>query len=276
LTGWTVEIRSAAIEDGQVIWGPLDAAARLDGVEGSVEWRRGPDGQASVAGSLRASRLHVPSGGALREITQLRLEATGTARTLDITAAEGLAAGGRVTATGRILEPMGPAVCDLRLALSLPLETLLRHAAISGPHRGLLGAEGRLSGPWTRMAFRGQASLQLDAASPSRKPLSFDVQWADGRLTLDTPPSDQSDSLWARLVLEPATGAYGANLKLQQVDLGDLTGAPALVAAAAGLSLPPQVGGSHRRRGPDGPRHRPPDAPGIRARARGRQAGPDS
>jgi autotransporter translocation and assembly factor TamB len=243
LTGWTVEIRSAAIEDGQVIWGPPDAVARLDGVEGSVEWRRGPDGQASAAGSLRASRLQIPSGGALREITQLRLEATGNAHALDITSAEGLVAGGRVTAKGRILKPMGPAECDLRLALSLPLETLLRHAGVSVAHRGLLGAEGRLSGSWARMAFHGQASLQLDAASQARKPLSFAVQWADGRLTLDTPSSDRSDSLWARLVLEPATGAYRANLRVQQVDLGDLTGAPALVAAAAGLSLPPEVGG---------------------------------
>jgi hypothetical protein len=243
LTGWTVEIRSAVVEDGEVIWGPPDAVARLDGVEGSVEWRRGPDGQASVAGSLRASRLSVPSGGALREIAQLRLEATGTAQALDITSAEGLVAGGRVTAKGRILEPMGPAACDLRLALSLPLETLLRHAGVSGAHRGLLGAEGRLSGPWAEMAFLGQASLQFDAAPRARTPLVVNVQWADGRLTVDTPSSDRSDSLWAHLVLEPATGAYRANLKLQQVDLGDLTGVPALVAAAAGLSLPPQVGG---------------------------------
>jgi hypothetical protein len=243
LTGWSLEIRRAVIEDGQVIWGPPDAVARLDGVEGSVEWQRVSDSPASVAGSLRASRLHVPSGGALREISDLRLEAGGTALALDITAAEGQVAGGRVTGQGRILEPMGAAECDLRLTASLPLDALLKHAGVAFAHHGLLAAEGRVTGPWTKVAFHGQGSLQFEATPRARKPFVFDVQWADGRLTLGTPPSDGPDALQAKVVLEPATGTYRANLKVQQVDLGDLTGVPALAAAAAGLTVPAEVGG---------------------------------
>ena len=243
LAGWTVEIRRAAIEEGQVVWGPPDSTAHLDGVEGSVEWQRVADSPASVAGSLRASRLQFPSGGALREISDLRLEAGGTAHALDIASAEGRVAGGRVTGQGRILEPMGAAECDLRLTGTIPLDALLKHAGVAFAHQGLLAAEGRVSGPWTKAAFHGQGSLQFEAAPRARKPFAFAVQWADGRLALETPPSDRSDALRARVVLEPATGTYRANLKVQQVDLGDLTGVPALVAAAAGLTLPPEVGG---------------------------------
>ena len=243
LAGWTVEIRRAAIEEGQVVWGPPESTAHLDGVEGWVEWQRVADSPASVAGSLRASRLQFPSGGALREFSDLRLEAGGTAHAVDIASAEGRVAGGRVTGQGRILEPMGAAECDLRLTGSLPLDVLLKHAGVAFAHQGLLAAEGRVSGPWTKAAFHGRGSLQFEAAPRARKPFAFDVQWADGRLALETPPSDRSDALRARVVLEPATGTYRANLKVQQVDLGDLTGVPALVAAAAGLTLPPEVGG---------------------------------
>jgi hypothetical protein len=243
LGAWMIEVQKAAIEDGEVVWEANGAKGHLDGLRGSVEWRRTPDGQASVVGTLRASRLLFPPGGTTREVYQISLQADGNTQALTIVSAEALVAGARIAGKGRILDPAGAAQCDLHLALSSPLAALLKSAGVLTQVDGLLAVEGRLEGPWARVAFQGKGSVRLSKPPPTPDPIPFDLRWLDGRLEVETNRAARPGSLQARLVLEPATGAYRARLKVDEADLGGLTGLPALAAQLIGVTVPTEIGG---------------------------------
>ena len=241
--GWTIELRRVAIEDGQLVWETNGATGNLDGLQGSVEWRSVREGQVSVVGNLRVSRLVVPTHGLLREATQISLQADGNAQTLTVVSAEALVAGARIVGKGRILDPAGEAQCDLYLTLSSPLSALLKGAGASSQVDGLLAAEGRLQGPWARLAFQGKGSVQISKPPARPDPIPFALRWSDGRLEVEMTPADRAESLQAGLVLEPATGAYRARLKVREADLGSLTGLPALAAQLVGITVPAELGG---------------------------------
>lgn len=242
LDGWTLDIRRLELRAGSATWETGGAAGRLEGVHGVVE-RRERGGVASLAATLRASRLLAPLGGALRDVAELALEMDGTTRDLAIARIEGVLEGARVTGRGRILDPAGAGQLDLELAVSSPLTALLARAGVAKQVDGLLKADGHLRGPWARAAFRGTVSLRLPKTSRGRDPAVFDVSWADGRLAVETPRATQPEAVWARLLLEPATGAYGARLKMRDTDLGKLSGVPTVLAQLVGFTVPEDLGG---------------------------------
>jgi prepilin-type processing-associated H-X9-DG protein len=242
LGGWTVDIAKVEVEEGDVSWDTNGVAGSVQGVRGFIE-RRDEDGTISLAATMRASRLLVLLEGAVRDVTQIALRVDGTAAALSIAEAEGVVAGTRVTGKGRILDPAGAAQLDLDLSLSSPLTALLKSAGVRTEVDGLLAAEGSLRGPGASAVFQGKGTLQFPATSPTRDPIAFDLRWADGRLEIQTPPAEQPDDLWARLLLEPGTGAYRARVKVRETDLGALTGLPAMTAHLVGLALPTDLGG---------------------------------
>lgn len=243
LDGWTIETPKVAMQEGQVVWETNGATGSLDGLQGSVEWRSVSEGQAAVVGNLRASHLRFPVGGILREVAQLRLLVDGNAQLLSIASLEGMVAGIHVIGKGRLLDPVSRPHLDLHLALSSPLASLLKNMGVSGQADGLLAAEGRLQGPWAHLAFEGNGSAQLSKPSGGPESIPFALRWAEGNLQIQVIPAGQADSLQAGVVLEPATGAYRARLKVREIDLNSLTGLPALAAQLAGLTLPAELGG---------------------------------
>ncbi|HWT81174.1 MAG TPA: hypothetical protein VN648_20475, partial [Candidatus Methylomirabilis sp.] len=244
LDGWRIDIQSVTIENGQVTWEGNGSKESLDGLQGLIGLRRTPDGRASVIGNLSASRLLLPPGGPLKEIAGISIQADGDAQALTIASAEGLLAGARITAQGRILDPAGAAQCDLHLVLSSPLDALLKSAGFSTHVEGQLTAEGRLQGPWAHLAFQGKGSAQVSNAPARSNLIPFDLRWSNGRLEVDTSQADRPESLHAKLVIEPATGAFRARLKVGEADLDDLAGLPALVTQLVGLTLPAELGGT--------------------------------
>jgi len=242
LDGWTLDVPRLELQAGTVTWDSSGTTGSLEGVNGIVE-RRKHGGAVSFGATLRASRLRAPLGGTLRDAAELALEMDGTAQDLAIARAEGVLEGTRVTGKGRILDPAGAGQLDLEIAVSSPLSALLARAGVAKEVDGLLKADGHLRGPWARAAFRGTVGLQLPKASRGRDPAVFDVSWADGRLEVETPKATQPDAFWARLLLEPATGAYGARLKMRDTDLDKLSGVPAVLARLVGFTLPEDLAG---------------------------------
>jgi len=242
LDGWTLDVMRVELQAGSATWETQGATGRLEGVQGFVE-RRDHGGETSLGATLRASSLLVPLGGRPRDAAELALEMEGTAQGLTITRVEGVVEGTRVAGKGRVLDPAGAGQLDLELAVSSPLTALFKQTGIATEVDGLLKAEGHLRGPWASAAFRGTVSLELPKAARARDPMNFDLSWADGRLAVEAPESSQSDAFWVRLLLEPATGAYRARLKVRDTDLGKLTGLPAVLAQFVGFTLPEDLGG---------------------------------
>jgi AsmA-like C-terminal region len=242
LGGWTLDVPRVEIQAGSATWETQGATGRLEGVHGFVE-RRDHGGETSLGATLRASSLVVPLGGRLRDATDLAIEMDATARGLAIAKLDGVVEGTRVTGKGRVLDPAGAGQLDLELAVSSPLTALFKQTGIATEVDGLLKADGHLRGPWASAAFRGTVSLEFPRAPRARDPMIFDLSWADGRLEVETPESSQSDAFRARLLLEPATGAYRARLQVRDTDLGKLTGLPAVLAQLVGFTLPEDLGG---------------------------------
>jgi len=240
LDGWMLDILRLEIQAGSATWEANGTTARLEDVHGFLE-RRDHEGNPSLGVTMRASRLLAPLAGTLRDAAELTLEMHGTAKALAINSAEGVVEGTRVTGKGRILDPTGKGRLDLDLALSSPLSALLSRAGVASEVDGLLKAEGNLNGSWARAVFQGKGSLQF--SKESRAPILFTLGWADGRLEVETPDAAQPESFWARLLLEPATGAYRARLKVRDTDLRRLTGAPAAAAQLVGFTVPEELGG---------------------------------
>ncbi len=239
---WSIDVPRAEIEDGNATWENDGTPGSLEGVHGFVE-RRNQNGVASLVGTLRASRLLLPLGGVVREVTQLTLQVGGTLDVLSIAAVEAVAAETRVSGKGRILDLAGAPQLDLDLALSSPLAALFRTAGVPGTMDALLTAEGNLRGPWNRAVFQGRGSLQVPTPSRTLDSIPFAIRWADRGLELETPPGGPPESLWWKLTVEPATGAYRARLNVREADLGVLTGLPALAAGLVGFTMPAAVGG---------------------------------
>ena len=242
LDGWTLDIPRVDLLAGSAIWETNGTSGRLEGVHGFVE-RRDHDGESSLAATVRASRLLAPLGGPIRGVADLQLKMDGTPKVLAITTVEGVVEGTRVAGKGRILDPAGKASLDLDLTLSSPLSALLKRAGVPTEVDGLLKAEGNLHGSWAGAAFQGKGSLQFPKASRPRDPILFNLGWADGRLDVEIPGAAQPEAFWARLLLEPATGAYRARLKVRDTDLGRLTGLPAVAAQLVGFTVPEELGG---------------------------------
>ena len=242
LNGWTLHVRRLELQEGSASWETGEATGRLEGVNGSAE-RRDPAGEPSLGVSLRASRLLAPLGGRVRDMTGLAVEMQGTGPTLTITAAEVVVDGTRIAGKGRILDPVGAGRLDLDLTASAPLTALLRQAGVAREVDGLLKADGHLAGPWARPTFRGSGNLQLSQGSRPGEPIRFTLGWTDGRLEAETTDTGRPAALRARLLLEPATGAYRVRLEVRDADLGGLAGMPAAAAHLIGFTVPRTLGG---------------------------------
>jgi autotransporter translocation and assembly factor TamB len=242
LDGWTLDVPRLELQAGTVTWDSSGTTGSLQGVNGVVE-RRDRGGAASFGVTLRASRLLAPLGGRLRDAAELALEMDGTPQDLAVTRMEGVLAGIQVTGKGRVLDPTGAGQLDLELAVSSPLTALLKRAGVAKEVDGVLQADGHLRGPWARAVFRGKVRLQLPKASRARDPMVFDLSWTDGRLEVETPETAQPDAFRVKLLLEPATGAYGARLRVRDADLGKLTDLPAVLAQLVGFTLPEDLAG---------------------------------
>jgi AsmA-like C-terminal region len=242
LDNWMVDIPRLELQAGSATWETNGTTGSLEGVHGFVE-RRDHDGEASLGVTMRASRLLAPLGGTPREVAELALEMDGSAKGFTITTAEGVVEGTRVTGKGRILDPAALGHLDLDLTLSSSLTALLKRAGVATEVDGLLKAEGNLRGSWARAVFQGKGSLQLPKASRPRDPMVFDLRWVDGRLEVETPEAVQPDAFRARLLLEPATGAYRARLTVRDTDLGRLADVPVVLAQLVGFRLPEELGG---------------------------------
>jgi hypothetical protein len=242
LDGWTLDVPRLELQAGNVTWDSSGTTGSLEGVNGVVE-RRDRGGAASFGVTMRASRLLAPLGGSLRAAAELALEMDGTPQDLAVTRMEGVVEGIQVTGKGRVLDPAGAGQLDLELAMSSPLTALLKRAGVAKHVDGILKADGHLRGPWARATFRGKVGLQLPKTSRGRDPAVFDLSWADGRLEVETPETAQPDAFRVKLLLEPATGAYGARLRVRDADLGKLTDLPAVLAQLVGFTVPEEFGG---------------------------------
>lgn len=240
--GWITHLPRVDIEDGAVAWETTGISGRLDGVQGFIE-RRIRDGTTVLGGDLRAARLVVEHGGSTREATALRVQADMTPTALWITLAEAVIAGGRVAATGRILDPAGAGQLALDLTLSSPLARLLDHPGLLRDVDGHLEVIGHLGGPWNRPKFQGRGDLRLAETRGKVEAVAFALRWADGRLELESRRDSHPDTFQWTLAVEPATGLFRARLKTREVDLDRLTGFPALAARLGGFEMPPGLGG---------------------------------
>ena len=243
LDRWTLAIHLAEIENGLIAWGADRAGERVEGLSGTLRWPEDPVGEPVILLSLRAASLPLRVGDAAWELRQASLQGELTSRALVVTSAEVRMAGVRLTAAGRILDPGGAARADLSLKLAAPLAALFGLAGIPKEVEGSLDLEGRLDGPWPRVAFRGGGKLRIRQTAKGDDPVPIAVRWAAGRLEIETTAPDLPGSLSAGLVLQPATGAYAARLTVRGADLDELTGLPALAAHLAGLKLPADMRG---------------------------------
>ena len=157
---WTLAIRLAEIENGLIAWGADRAGERVEGLSGTLRWTEDPVGEPAILLSLRAARLLLRIGDAAREIREASLHGELTSRALVVTSAEVQMAGVRLTAAGRILDPGGAARADLGLKLAAPLAALSGLAGIPMELDGSLDLEGRLDGPWPRLALQGGGMLR--------------------------------------------------------------------------------------------------------------------
>ena len=243
LDGWTLAIHLVEIENGLIAWGADRAGERVEGLSGTLRWPEDPVGEPSILLSLRAARLPLRVGDAARELRQASLQGVLTSRALVVTSAEVQMADVRLTAAGRILDPGGAAQVDLGLKLDAPLAALSGLAGIPKELGGSLDLEGRLDGPWPRLALQGGGKLRIRQTAKGDDPVPISVRWAMGRLEIETTAPDRAGSLSARLVLLPATGAYAARLTVRGADLDELSGLPSLAAHLAGLKLPANLHG---------------------------------
>ncbi len=242
LDGWSLIVHRLDLQEGSAAWETAGGVGGLEGVDGSVE-RRDDAGGTSLRVTLRASRLLLPLGGTVHRAAGLAVAMQATATALAISAADGVVDGLRVTAKGRVLDPTSTGRLDLDLALSSPLTALLRPAGVAREVDGLLQVDGHLGGSWARPVFQGAGSLQFPAGSHPSEPIRFTCGWADGRLEVATPAAGRPEAFRARLLLEPATGAYRARLTVRGADLAALAGLPAAAARLIGFRVPETLGG---------------------------------
>ena len=244
LDRWMLAIHLAEIENGLIAWGADRAGGRVEGLSGTLRWPEDPVGEPAILLSLRAARLPLRIGDAVRELRQASLQGELTSRALVVTSAEVQMAGVRLTAAGRILDPGGAARADLRLTLAAPLTALFGLAGVPKEVDGSLDLEGRLDGPWPGVAFRGDGRLRLQQTAGTDDPVPIAVRWTTGRLEIETTGPDRPGSLSAGWGLEPATGAYAARLTVREADLDKLTGLSAFLARLVGLRLPSDLRGA--------------------------------
>jgi len=239
-----VRVYQAAVEGGRATWTEADGrTGSLEGLTGSLKWGTEGDGSPAVVGSGRVTRLTTMLGGTIRTIEQARLEFQGTAAGLAVTAAEAEAAGAHLTAVGRLFTQGDTPQFDLRLGVAAPLPALLRSLEIPRTLEGSLRLDGRLRGPWTGLVFQGNGQATLGAPSPGGHAVRFVLQWAEGRLEIETAEPEQTASLWTHLSVDQQTGGYHARLKALDVDLARLTGLPALLADLTGIHAPSDLRG---------------------------------
>ena len=244
--GWVLRARRAMLRDGRLAWTEADGRqGLLEGLEGDLRWAWAFSGDVSTTADLRAARLSATRGETTRQIDRLRLQATGTANALSVSAAEFTMAGTSVTAHGDIADPAQAPRLDLGVGVQGPLRSLLLALGVDRQVEGAVAVEGRLQGPWGQPVFRGEGSLRFAGGQRKGEPVRFSIHWKGGRLEAETVggPAGANGSFHGKLALELATGLFRLRADLKDADLAALPALPAVVEAQLGVRLPPEVQG---------------------------------
>lgn len=245
--GWTLRVRRATLQDGQMAWVEADGTqGTLEGLAGDLAWREAADGTVSTAGTLSALRVHLARGETTRQLERITLHLAGTADAVTVSAAEFFMADARVRAKGGIADLGGTPRMDLSLDIQAPLRTAFAALGSDRQAAGGLAVNGRLQGPWERVVFRGEGAMRFGKDGGSGEPLRFSLAWEGGRLEAETlgGGSWAGGSLRGTLSLVPATGFYRVRASLANTDLTALAGLPVqLWQAQTGLPLPPEARG---------------------------------
>lgn len=244
--GWTLRVDRASLREGQAAWAGADGTrGTLEGLEGELTWREGSDGVVSTAARLRALGLVLAHGDATRRFERISLQASGTADTVSIGAAEFSLAGAAVTARGSVADPGGAPRLDLVLGIQAPLRALFSALGSDRQVEGTVVADGRLQGPWEQAVFRGEGSLQFGNGQAPGAPLRFSMVWEGDRLEAKTTggPPTPGESFHGTFSLHPDSGAYRIRAGLSNTNLGALSGLPSAAAALVGVQLPREVRG---------------------------------
>ncbi|MBI2561921.1 MAG: hypothetical protein HYW08_05930, partial [candidate division NC10 bacterium] len=120
--GWTLRVRRASLQDGQMAWVEADGTqGTLEGLAGNLAWREAADGTVSTAGTLSAQRVHLARGETTRQLERITLTLAGTADAVTVSAAEFFMADASVRVQGGIADLGGTPRLDLGLDIQAPL-----------------------------------------------------------------------------------------------------------------------------------------------------------
>ncbi|HTU03586.1 MAG TPA: hypothetical protein VMG58_17270, partial [Candidatus Sulfotelmatobacter sp.] len=232
---WTLAIRHARIQDGDVEWAlPGGPAGRLASVQGSVVWSAG-----LPVAALEAAGLSVRIGEATRQFDRLRLEAAWSPSTVAVRRLEFAGSRGRVQAQGRVLSVTEAPQYDLEVGVQAPLAALLSVAGWPQAAEGAIELTGRLAGPLEAPTFQGDARVAVPD-SPPIAPVRLAGHWQAGRLEVAAMggPEAAPQSVQLRASFTPATALYQLRLQADGTELASLGAWPATGLALAGVAVP--------------------------------------